>query len=73
MNVRSRLKKLESRRPTGYVITKQSIDANHRFLEEITGKTLPVSYESVGKPLVFKLSEEIRRRIDEITGRNTQG
>ena len=75
MNVRSRLKKLESRRPTsgGYVITRQSIDTTHRFLEEVTGETFPVSYEDVGKPLVFELPEETERWIDEILGRNTQG
>jgi hypothetical protein len=70
MSIKSRINKLETKQPVcGHVITKECIDTAHQLLKKITGVDRPVSYESVGSPLSSGLSEETKRLIDEITGR----
>jgi len=72
MSINSRINKLETKQPvSGHVITKQCIDTVHQLLKNVTGEDRPVSYESVGMPFRFELSEEAKRRLDEITGRDS--
>ena len=72
MSINSRINKLEIKQlDSGHVITKQCIDIVHQLHQNVIGEDRPVSYESVGTRFRFELSEETKRRLDEITGRDS--